>query len=379
MRSIFLSMGAARLFVSALLALAAPLPGISETLERPVLLAPPSTNSVRMTFQTATPSRCALRYAAGTTVLEYREPQAATAHVISLGSLASDTRYRYALTCDGSSSRWQGRFRTAPLATTTRSLRFGALGDSGSGTATQYLVASRLAAWSPEFIVHTGDVVYPNGALADYPTKFFDPYGTLLRRAFFLPSIGNHDALNLSAYEAIFSLPTRRSRSGSEHYYSFDYGFLHFTVLSTSDDSGAGSAQRSWLEKDLARAKAGRAAWIIAVLHIPPYSAGPHGNSETVQRDIMAVLEAYPVSLVLAGHEHAYERFAPLSVSGLRSIPLVVTGGGGADLYAQRSTPDGLLHYVAAHHFVGIRATRRSLSGRVLASDGSLIDSFRIH
>lgn len=135
------------------------------------------------------------------------------------------------------------------------------------------------------------------------------------------PTLGNHDADTADSptqsgnYYNIFSLPTRGESggvaSGTEAYYSFDYGNIHFISLDSHDTNrSANGAMATWLTSDLA---ATDKEWIIAYWHHPPYSKGSH-DSDTEQRltdmrsRFLPILEAYAVDLVLAGHSHSYER-----------------------------------------------------------------------
>ena len=112
----------------------------------------------------------------------------------------------------------------------------------------------------------------------------------------------------------MFTLPDggrggRRRRPGTEAYYSFDYGNIHFIVLDgNSRARPAGGPMLTWLEADL---QATTADWVIAFWHHPPYSKGLLHDSDVEQREIdmrenvLPILEAYGVDLVLTGHSHS--------------------------------------------------------------------------
>jgi len=129
--------------------------------------------------------------------------------------------------------------------------------------------------------------------------------------------LGNHEtyAGEPIPYFDIFTLPTQGEAggvpSGTEHYYSFDYGPVHFICLdSQSSNRQPGSPMLTWLENDLS---ATQARWTVAYWHHPPYSHGSH-NSDTeielieMRQNALPILEAHGVDLVLCGHSHAYER-----------------------------------------------------------------------
>src|SRR5690606_41017946 len=97
--------------------------------------------------------------------------------------------------------------------------------------------------------------------------------------------------------------------SGTEAYYSFDYGNIHFIVLDSDDTPrSVGSPMYQWLEADLA---ATTQDWKVAYFHHPPYSKedSDNNNKETQMREIiMPVLEAHGVDLVLVRHSHNWQR-----------------------------------------------------------------------
>src|SRR5262249_49559418 len=135
------------------------------------------------------------------------------------------------------------------------------------------------------------------------------------------PTYGNHDALDADSgtqsgtYYDIFALPKSGDcggvASGTEAYYSFDWGSAHFVCLDSAESHRLiGVPQLDWLEQDLA---ANTREWVIASWHHPPYSKGSH-DSDTdtelieMRQNAVETLENYGVDLVLSGHSHSYER-----------------------------------------------------------------------
>ena len=119
-------------------------------------------------------------------------------------------------------------------------------------------------------------------------------------------------------YLEVFSLPENGGDAGRERWYSFDWGDVHFVALDTERLS---ERQAIWLEEDLL---ANELPWVVAYLHAPPYSSGEHGSDLAARELFTPLFETYGVQLVLAGHEHNYERTKPIS-----GVTYVVTGGGG--------------------------------------------------
>jgi regulation of enolase protein 1 (concanavalin A-like superfamily) len=198
--------------------------------------------------------------------------------------------------------------------------------------------------------MHVGDIAYGTSAgtgdatYTTYQSYLFD-VDTWLPSHPFVPVEGNHDSRPSNgdgvASLDLFELP-RNGASASfpdhaERYYSFDYGPVHFVALDTEfafRDPARQAEQRRWLEADLASTAQ---PWTVAFLHRAPYSSGgEHGSSPDVRAAFGPLFERYGVDLVLAGHEHTYERTVPIRESAVPTdafVPYVVTGGGGAPLY----------------------------------------------
>lgn len=142
-------------------------------------------------------------------------------------------------------------------------------------------------------------------------------YQDLLRRSAVWPTIGNHERVGVngdtSPYLEIFTLPTQAEAggiaSGTERYYSFDYGDIHFVCLD-SDTNNDSVAAMTWLENDLA---ANDKTWLVAFWHHPPYTNGSHNSDDEgslvdMRENFVPILEAYGVDMVFTGHSHSYER-----------------------------------------------------------------------
>jgi acid phosphatase type 7 len=155
-------------------------------------------------------------------------------------------------------------------------------------------------------------------------------FPTMLRKTVFWSCLGNHETNQSTAfvdtypYFDIYTLPTAGESggvaSGTEHYYSFDYGNIHFISLDSMTANRAvdnpatpqneDGPMAAWLRNDL---QSTTATWIIAFFHHPPYTKGSH-NSDTesehiqMRQNFLPILEAGGVDLVLGGHSHIYER-----------------------------------------------------------------------
>ncbi|HYO78260.1 MAG TPA: fibronectin type III domain-containing protein, partial [Thermoanaerobaculia bacterium] len=285
--------------------------------------------SVVVRWRTDLPSASRVRYGttAGNLTSFVDDGTVTTDHSVTLTGLSPYTKYYYSIgtptaTIAGDSSY---TFHTAPQVGTAVPTQIWVLGDSGTGDGSARAVRNAYYNFagsnSTNLWLMLGDNAYDYGTDAEYQLGVFDMYPEMLRSSVLWPTIGNHDTAGSYVYSPsipyydIFTLPTRGEAggvaSGSESYYSFDYGNIHFVCLDsmTSDRSSTGP-MLTWLRNDLAST---RQPWIIAFWHHPPYSKGGHDSDVVtplidMRRNALPILEEAGVDLVLSGHSHSYER-----------------------------------------------------------------------
>ena len=183
------------------------------------------------------------------------------------------------------------------------SVKFLVIGDSGTGTDRQFELAKRMVAaraqFPFDFAVMLGDNIYGREAPGEYVLRFERPYEALLEQGVqFFASLGNHDSPNQRFYKH-FHMDGRR-------YYSFSRGPVQFFVLDSTYMDGQ---QIAWLQRELGES---RAHWKIAYAHHPLYSSGArHGSEEDLRARVEPLFLQHGVDVVLAGHEHFYERIKP--------------------------------------------------------------------
>jgi len=177
-----------------------------------------------------------------------------------------------------------------------------------------------------------GDNVYNSGTSAE----FANCYNPTWRRhkARTKPAVGNHEYLTsgASGYFNYFGAAAGDPKKG---YYSYDRGVWHVIVLNSNCSNvscAVGSPQEQWLRADLS---AHPNKCTLAYFHAPLYSSGQYGNS-TYVRPFWEALYKANADVVLSGHEHDYERFAPQNPYGAfdsaRGIREFVVGTGGTYL-----------------------------------------------
>ena len=221
---------------------------------------------------------------------------------------------------------WAAAGQSLPLPSglpATGEVRFAALGDTGNGNSGQSGIANRIVAVQQtarfDLILFLGDNIYENGDPADFGRKFALPYRDLIENGTELRAVvGNHD-VRATAKGGVL-LQQMMFGMGGRPYYSFTRGDglveffgLDSNALTQTNLDQPAQEQLQWLEDRLARS---RAKWKVLFLHHPLYSsAKKHGwNSpdtremEAVRANLEPVLIKYGVKLVLAGHDHVYER-----------------------------------------------------------------------
>lgn len=196
---------------------------------------------------------------------------------------------------------------------------------------------ARLLDSIPGTVFTLGDNAYPDGKLTEFQTCYGPDWGRHKLRT--RPAPGNHDyhVAGGAGYYTYFgrrASPTQLNcTSNCRGYYSYDLGTWHIIVLNSEIDHSPTSPQIKWLRHDLAVHKNSCA---LAYWHRPRFSSGLHGNATNI-KTFWSVLYHYGVDVVLNGHDHLYERFAPQSPGGrfdpAHGIREFVVGTGGANLY----------------------------------------------
>jgi acid phosphatase type 7 len=273
--------------------------------------------------------------------------------------LEPGTIYCYQLADETQALTTPTGFKTAPGPDSTEPVRFLAFGDSGGGGSDQYALLEQMYTVPYDLMIHTGDIAYDSGTIDQYEDNVFGVYADLFRNIPFMPASGNHDYRTMQGapFRDVFNLP------GQEKWYSYDYGRVHFVALDTEADY---STQAKWLEEDLANTKL---PWKILYMHKPMYSSGEHGSDTTLRAKIAPIAEKYGVQLILAGHDHNYERMKPQN-----GVAYVVTGGGGVGTRSVGTSSFTALS-VDVIHFVYVEVGLDELVLHAIDATGKEFDS----
>jgi 3',5'-cyclic AMP phosphodiesterase CpdA len=188
---------------------------------------------------------------------------------------------------------------------------------------------ARLVERLPGDILLPGDLAYMGGSAEDYRRCFDPDWGRMRGR--FRPTPGNHEYEDPggNGYFSYFGGAAGPGRTG---YYAFRAATWHVLMLNTNVPITRGSPQFDWAQHEL---RQNRTRCAMAVWHHPFATSGPNGMNGQV-RDMWQLLNENGVEVVISGHDHFYERFAPQTqdyeydANGIRQF---VVGTGGAPLY----------------------------------------------
>lgn len=237
------------------------------------------------------------------------------------------------------------------------------------------LGAIKKAAGTPDairFVLQSGDAVV-NGSIAQQLRVSYVPIIERLTQEGGVPyflSVGNHDVGNsydltdvrrvagLRNYFAANAklIPSETSARRLKGYPTYSFGYGNTFFLAFDSDIPDDTVQFNWVKSQLEGVNRSRYTNIALFFHHPPFSSGPHGganvekNAATLRSKWMPLFRANHVRLLLTGHEHLFEHWVEhyTDASGAHRIDEIVTGGGGAPLYAYTGEPD-LREYMSAN------------------------------
>lgn len=228
--------------------------------------------------------------------------------------------------------------------------RLAVIGDWGANSPGRVVVAANLREAHTQqrldALLTVGDNFYPRGAVVPSFVAELPPVKVY-------PAFGNHDIAALSQQLELWN---------AQLYYNVRLGSIEVFVLYSEAFT---SGQRYWLDQALG---ASTAPWKVVLLHRPLFSSGFYGNHRSLNQALVPLLERHGVHLVLAGHEHHYER---LESNG---VTYVITGGGGAALRGIFWVkPQSLVRHSQHHHLL-LQASANQLSLQAINLKQELID-----
>ena len=253
-----------------------------------------------------------------------------------------------------------------------------AAGDIGRCDSTHDDATGALAASLPGVIATLGDTAYEDGTTAELNDCFGGSWGVVKDRIRFAVT-GNHDIHTDGGAPLQAYMGSAAARDGRT-WFADDLGPWHVIVLDGNcgllgRKCRSGSDQATWLRNDLA---ANGARCTIALLHQPLFSSGSHGAERAV-RPLWDAMSGGGVDLVVDGHDHDYERFAPQDPGGTadaaRGIVEIIAGTGGADLEPfKKPSPNSLVRIDDTYGVLELTLLADSWSSRLVGVDGSVHD-----
>jgi hypothetical protein len=268
--------------------------------------------------------------------------------------------------------------RLTPEAWTTTEdrLTFAAIGDNGSGGRQAMAVAERMARTYEllpfSHVSLLGDICYYGPIRKRFDDVFVRPMLPLIEAGVrFQLAIGNHDGGLDFSDEALGEIEDHLTLLGTPaRYYSTVEGPAELFYLDSSSPGlfGERSAQLEWLDDTLADSTS---QWRIVAMHHPIHSSGRHGPTPHAQRLLEPILTRRAVDLVLAGHDHHYERTVPID-----GVTHVVSGGG---CKTTRVSPGRTTARAGSIlEFLHLEITGDRLVGRAIQPDAKVFDRFEL-
>lgn len=288
-------------------------------------------------------------------------------HALDVGGLEPKTAYGYELRVGD--AKVSGKFVTAPEG--DEPFTFLAYGDSRDDHAAHEAIVRRMAEVPSDFLVNTGDMVGNGDSSSDW-RQFFRIEGPLLRDRAVFACVGNHELLGLGTPPWIRYFHPGHAKGDNRRglFHTTRWGNTRFFFLNAMVSWEKGD-DVTWIQEELARAEseAGLAHRIV-VMHHGPSSSGPHGPNDTLRRmQINELFRNKKVDLVLAGHDHFYER------GELEGLKYLITGGAGAPLYPPKKRLQAATQALeSSHHFVEVSVAGPKLSFTARRADGSTLE-----
>ncbi|MEU9337283.1 metallophosphoesterase [Streptomyces sp. NPDC048290] len=203
--------------------------------------------------------------------------------------------------------------------------------------------ARLVSAMRPEAVLTAGDNAYERGTLSEYNRTYDPTWGRFNRIVH--PAPGNHEykTRDASGYFSYFEGKGVNVGGRGRGFYSYDVGDWHMVSLNTGGgvSYSAGSEQEKWLRADL---RASTKPCTMATWHHPMFSSGDHGD-QRASSALYKALTDFKADVVVSGHDHHYERFAPAMADGRKDaangVRELLIGTGGRGLYSSTQNSRG--------------------------------------
>jgi hypothetical protein len=227
-------------------------------------------------------------------------------------------------------------------------------------------------------IFTAGDNAYMFGSTEDYKNCYDPAWGRFKSKTYPVP--GNHEYAQPGALPYFQYFGDRAGAGGFRTgYYSYNLGNWHIVALNSPLQATGGVDQLLWLKDDL---ESTRARCTMAYWHYPVFTSGPsNGSPESrVMRETWQILFDAGVDLIVNGHDHLYERFAPQGPDGRRNdlfgITEIIVGTGGAPLYFFGGTTANSMAQMRAYGILKLTLRDTGFDSVFLPVDGAPYDAY---
>ncbi|MEI6434923.1 MAG: metallophosphoesterase [Bacteroidota bacterium] len=283
-------------------------------------------------------------------------------HKVKLAGLSPATNYHYQA-IQGKSTSSDAAFYTAVSA--GMPFRMAWMADCRTGTAIFEKISKLMIQADPMFAIYGGDLCI-NSEYKSWKKQFFiKDQLTFASCVPFFNSPGNHEGWKQNT-KAFTENPV--SASGTQDYYSFDYGDLHILCLNNEVPYKEGSPQYEFAASDLAASKQ---PWKIVIAHVPAYCSGGHGENKEMIAMTKAIFEPNKVDIVLTGHSHFYQH------NLINGIHHLVTGSAGAPL-SNPEKADYTVFQAKEYQYAVIDVSTNKLKLYIYNPAHEILDSFQL-
>ena len=237
--------------------------------------------------------------------------------------------------------------------------------------------AKVLEAIRPDAVLTLGDNQYPSGSRADFEASYADTWGAYRKITFPVPGNHEYETPGAQGYFAYFG---KRAGEPDKGYYSYDLGAWHLIALNSEchqiGGCGDSDPQARWLRDDL---EAHPRTCVLAYWHRPRFSSGMHGDDHDLDA-LWRTLAGARADVILAGHDHDYERFTPMNADGEadpEGVMQFVAGTGGASHYKFRNPkPTSKVRISGRHGVLRLQLTEQAYAWEFTAAPkGEVLDS----
>ncbi len=245
-------------------------------------------------------------------------------------------------------------------------------GDTNANKTAQLIERQLAGAGSNSNVLTLGDNAYFLGLIIGYTECYEKTWGRFIDKTFVIP--GNHDYENNGEgnYFKYFGAKANPDGKGTGYYRIDQSGWTVF-ALNSNIDASAASAQAQWLKQELATAQ----PCVAAAWHHARFSSAPDGDNASMTA-LWDILDQARADVVLAAHEHQYERFGPMTsdgtlstTGGLRSF---VVGTGGAEIYAHARVRAGSEKQAVAYGVLRLSLSAGNAKFRFVDVDNAVLD-----